>query len=644
MSKKKSPTPENRLIKEGQIAAFLVGTLPFSFLPEHEVEIIAGKVKLVQHAKGTFLFLQGSSKVEHLYIIFKGAVERYYEENGAKILRGMLGEGDTYGGISMLINNDISVRTVYISEDTYFYLLPKNDFLRLCRAYPNFSEYFSDTFGKRMMDRSYAAIIRSNTSPDEESSRFFSLRVDNIHNANLLICSMETSVQAAAAGMSQKGCSSIFVKNSHGDLIGLVTDNDLRKKVIAKGYDIHKPVAGIMSSPLQTIPVNAMVSEALLKMMEVNLKHLAVTDSNGKVVGVITNSDILSAQEQSPFYIVREIAGAADINEIVRKQKRMPRLIHNMINSGAKSRLVTKLITKISDTILEKIIGFAMETLGPAPVEFAFLVLGSEGRMEQSLKTDQDNAIVYADVHSPDPSKINAYFQELGERVCTMLDQAGYSFCKGNVMAKNPKWCQPLSNWKAYFKEWIHVATGENLLDAAIFFDFRCAHGKTELVDELNCFLFDTLPGWPRIFRDLTASALGFRPPIGFFRNFVVESKGEHRHKFNIKNAMTPIVDFARIYALKHNIAETNTQERMYQLYLKQFLTHNEYTELNQAYEYLMQQRLLCQISNIEKGEEPENYINPKKLSRIEQTLLKEVFKRIEGIQTRLELDFMRRV
>jgi CBS domain-containing protein len=207
-------------------------------------------------------------------------------------------------------------------------------------------------------------------------------------------------------------------------------------------------------------------------------------------------------------------------------------------------------------------------------------------------------------------------------------------------MARNPKWCQPLSQWKSCFKSWIRISSQQDLLDAAIFFDFRGAYGNMDLVDELRLYLFEMLKGWSRFFRDMTINALRFKPPIGFFRNFVLESKGQHRNKFDLKKAMTPIVDFARIYALYHNISETNTQERLYHLFLKKVLDENEYNELDQAYNYLMQQRLLCQINSLTKHRKPENHINPKKLSRIEQTSLKEIFKRIEGIQNRMDLNF----
>jgi CBS domain-containing protein len=328
------------------------------------------------------------------------------------------------------------------------------------------------------------------------------------------------------------------------------------------------------------------------------------------------------------------------MDEIVDKQTRMPRLIQNMINSGAKARTITRLISSISDAILDKLVGFALKELGPAPAPFVFLIVGSEGRHEQTLKTDQDNAIIYADVSKSESSAAKAYFLEFGKRVCTWLDQAGYDFCKGDVMAQNPKWCQPLSMWKRYFYSWIRVSTPKDLLQSNIFFDLRGGCGNIELVDELRLFLFESLEGWTRFFRDLAVNALGFKPPLGFFRNFVVESKGEHRNKLDIKKSMTPIVDIARIYALNNNISETNTQERLYRLYLEKVLSEETYNDLDQAYSYLMHQRLSCQINNIVDGKKPDNYIDPNKLSRMDQTMLKEIFKRIENMQTKLSLDF----
>jgi len=268
-------------------------------------------------------------------------------------------------------------------------------------------------------------------------------------------------------------------------------------------------------------------------------------------------------------------------------------------------------------------------------------VLGSEGRKEQTLKTDQDNAIIIEDVPDNSRDEVMKYFLSFGQKVCTWLNEAGYDFCKGGVMAQNPQWCQPLARWKNYFSEWIHTAAPEALLQASIFFDFRGAYGDMDLIGELRNHLFASLDGWPGFFRHLTENALYFTPPIGFFRNFLVESKGEHRDTFNIKAAMQPVVDYARIYALQHNIEETNTFERIKQLLTLEKISSQEHNELETAYSYLMQQRFVTQVKTaMDQNGQPDNYINPKHLSRIEQTMLKEIFKRIEKFQGKLAFDF----
>ena len=256
----------------------------------------------MHYSSGTRLFRQGESKVEYLYVIQKGAVERYVEEGENKTLRGVLGEGDLYGGISMLVNDGIAVRSISILENTYFYILPKAVFLKLCNDHANFAEYFTGAFGKRMMDKSYAAIIKRDTGAAGSQTQFFNLEVKDIFHENVLSCDEETSIQDAASLMSDRKCSSIFIKNAKDEYTGVVTDTDLRSKVIARGRDISTPIAGIMSSPLHSIQMDAMVSEALLEMMDTNLKHLAVRNRQGSVAGILTNRDILTAQEQSPFF------------------------------------------------------------------------------------------------------------------------------------------------------------------------------------------------------------------------------------------------------------------------------------------------------------------------------------------------------
>ncbi len=620
---------------------FLTAITPFSFLPEEEVRKIADSVSQARYKKGRVLFVQGESRVEAVHILLQGAAERYYEKDKERILRGVMDRGDIYGGISVLLNNGISLRTVQATEESLFYTLSEDYFLDICQRHQVFTDYFSDTFGKRMLDKTYASVITKIMQPEEDALQFFNQPITKIYNRDLLSCPQDLSIQEAAARMSQNGCSSIFVTDARGRYLGVVTDNDLRRKVIATGHDITKPVSDIMSAPLRSIPHKTLIFEGLMSMIQQDVKHLAVTDDSGGVLGVLSNRDMLTAQASSPFFLIREIKGARRHEELMDKHGQLPPMIKSLIHSGAKAENITQLITAISDAILDKLIGFALEKLGPPPTEFVFMIMGSEGRKEQTLKTDQDNAIIYKDPPTAKTDAYHQYFLKLGETVCNWLDRAGYAFCEGGIMAKNPRLCQPLATWKEYFSSWIYSAEPEALLHSSIFFDFRGVYGDLSLTEELHRFLFGSLQGWSGFFRHLTENALHFKPPLGFFRNFVVESKGKHKDKFDIKSAMQPVVDFARIHALHNGIRESNTLGRLRQLEIKKVLTHADYNEISQAYSFLMHLRFVRQVTAItDEKQKPDNYINPRKLSNIEQTMLKEIFKRIEKFQNKLEFQF----
>jgi CBS domain-containing protein len=535
----------------------------------------------------------------------------------------------------------LAVRTLRTIEDTTFYKLPHQAFFDLCRRYEAFSEYFTDTFGKRMLDRTYAAVIAKSTPARPDSLSLFSHPVKEVCSRDLLVCDADASIQTAAGLMSRRRCSSIFVRDGKGAIVGILTDNDLRKKVIAEGLSIEKPVAEIMSAPVMTIAEHAAVFEALMTMMQRGVKHLGVTDASQQVVGVVTNQDVLGVQRQSPLFLIRDIAAAGKEETIARVQQRLPHLVQELIRTGTPAKQLNQFITTVSDAVLRRVLELTLKDMEPPPVRFAFMILGSEGRHEQTLKTDQDNAIVYDDPSAGAADAVHAYFLGLGERVCTSLDQCGYRFCTANVMARNPMLCQPVSVWKRRFSDWIHTAEAEELLYSSIFFDFRGGYGQTALIDQLRGHLMEALVGWSGFFRHLTQNALLYKPPLGFFRNFVVESKGEHRNKFDIKRAMLPIVDYARVYALKHGIAETNTLERLRRLMQKEILPAKDYSEIEQGYSFMMQLRFARQVKAIvEEGALPDNYVNPKELSGLEQRLLKEIFIRIGNLQTRMSFDF----
>ncbi len=630
------------IIASGQAKLFLTGVGPFAFLPEEAVEMAASGISMVFQPKGSVLFTQGRTRVGYLYILQKGSAERYYERNGQKEMRDILTEGDIYGGISMLLNDGLSVRTLEVTEDAYFYLLPKDIFLNICQEHEVFTEFFTDTFGKRMLDKSYAAIVARTTVPSEETLQLFNQPVHQVCSRATVFGTPDMTIQQVARRMHQENSTYLMVPSAQPQTAGIITESDLTRKVIATGYDIHRPAVDIMSTPLRTIGEQSMVSEALMAMMAHDVKHLAVTSAKNQIIGVLSNRELISAQGQSPLFLLRKISRAESLEEIVQQHDRLPRIVKGLISSGATARNINRMITTVSDTILKKVMSFVMKDMGSAPVNFAFMIMGSEGRGEQTLKTDQDNAIVFEDVSEAELPEVMPFFLEVGRRACEMLDQVGYTYCEGEVMAQNPNWCQPLGKWMTYFLQWIHAAEPEDLLQASIFFDFRYGYGDSQLIESLRNHLHGAIARWSGFLRHMTENALYFKPPLGFFRNFVVESKGEHRDAFDIKSAMTPIVDFARVYGLKNGVATTNTLDRLKALKNKKALTQEEYDEMDKAYSFLMQLRLTRQVTaSLEQHKSPDNFINPKRLTRIEQTMLKEIFKRIEKFQSKMNFDYV---
>lgn len=619
---------------------FLSNIEPFSFLPEKEIKHISDLIQVEFFNEKKILFRQGISRLEKIYILNEGTAERFYESIDKKIVRDALHKGEIFGGISILLNESIAIRSLEIQDNTSFYTFPKNVFISLCDKYEEFKYHFTNIFGKRMLDKTYLNLIVKK-SDKEQSIQFFSNSISSVIRRNVLFCGVNNSIKDAAILMKQHRCSSILIKQD-GRFIGIATDQDFRNRVVAADLKISNPISDIMSDPLISISEHSSVFEAFIKIMKTGVKHLAVINNENDAVGVISNSDLINAQGKLPFLFIKEINKAVSYEEISKKQKQLPQSIYILINEGAKAQNINNFVTAITDAILEKLIKFAIEEIGQPPVKFAFMVMGSEGRKEQTLKTDQDNAIIFEDVNGKELESVNAYFLRIGEHVCNMLDKIGYDFCQGDIMAKNPKWCQPVSVWKKYFKEWIYNANSEALLQISIFFDFRFGYGDIGLVNELREDFFNLLGNSRGFFRYMAANTTHFRVPIGFFGNFIVKSQGKFKNTFDIKAPMMLVVDFARVYALQHKISATNTMERLELLYKKNAISGSDYNDITHSYSYMMNLRFINQINGIiNEGGEPNNNINPKKLSRIEQQTLKEIFKKIEA-WVKLQQDFLR--
>lgn len=460
----------------------------------------------------------------------------------------------------------------------------------------------------------------------------------------LATCDLDTPIHKAAAAMARAKSSAILVQSPAGEPIGIVTDQDLRNRVLAAGQSATQPVATIMSAPLVRIEDRALLFEAARLMQERNVQHLVVTDERGTARGILTGTEILHAQRHAIGALLGEIQEARSPEELRDSRAKLPVFVKALMESGARVESVTRIMTTVSDAILVRLIALAEAELGPPPAAFAFLALGSEAREEQTLATDQDNAIIYADVAPEQNEAVQAYFLRLGEKVCGWLDLAGYRRCKGGVMACNRKWCQPLSQWRQYFTECVTAARPQDLLDVNVFFDFRCAHGEVEHVRQLREHLHHLLAGEGKdaFFFHLAQSTLQFKAPLGFFGNIQLESSRGHPAAFNVKAAIIPLVNFARMYALQNRFAETNTLDRLRRLRDQALLLPSSHDELAQAYTALMQMRLTHQAAQISRGAEPDNFIDLQELTQLERSVLKKIFADITVFQARLQTDFAR--
>jgi len=457
-----------------------------------------------------------------------------------------------------------------------------------------------------------------------------------------LICDMGMSIEQLARHMTGRKVTAALVSSGDSTIIGIVTDHDLRERVLAEKYQLHLPIHSIMSAPLTKIPEQALIYEALLKMEEHGVRHLAVEDRNGRIVSVIDNKSLVQFQRYGPIVINREIARAASIDEVAQCTERTPALVKTFIESSTRPRHVTNLLASICDAVTIRLVELAIKEMGPPPAAFAFISMGSQGRQELTLTTDQDNGIIYQKPLDNDAKHVQDYFLQLGKKVSDGLNQAGYLYCRGGVMASNPRWCRSLTDWISGFREWIHKSEPQEIIDFNIFFDLRTVYGDEDLSRELKQVIFATVAEDPAFLHHLAKNAVSFKPPIRLPGNiYLGGGSTEHAGEINLKDAMAPLVGYARLYALRYQIQQTHTLERIETLGDLNLIPPASRDEMIAAYDLLMQLRLQTQLEAIQLGKSPHNNVHPGKIGYIQQETLKQAFAQISAVQKKIGYDFL---
>ncbi|GER93271.1 hypothetical protein A45J_1007 [hot springs metagenome] len=625
-----------------EVVEFLKKSPPFQFLSDEELQRIATSLTMEFYPKGTLILKHGERNIKALRIIKKGAVKVFVKNAaGEDVVIDYRGEGDNFG-LWSIISEEGQKTNVLATEDTICYLLNKERVLQLLDKNAVLAEYFLKSHLSKYLDKTFKEMLQRSMKVSESDRMLFTTCVEDIASKNVIKCSIDSSIQETAQIMTQNRISSVVVVDERGLPVGIVTDRDLREKVVAKGRDVRDPVKNIMSLPLIRIDASDYCYEAILKMIRHKIHHLLVI-KDGDLIGVVTNHDLMLLQGTSPLTIAQEIESQQTISGLATLSKKIIRLVGLLLKDGAKASNIARIISEINDSLIKKVLEIAEKNFGRPPVPYCFIVYGSEGRKEQTFKTDQDNAIIYADPRDDkEASVVRDYFERFSNFVINGLLECGFPLCTGNYMASNQKWRQPLSVWKQYFTDWIVTPTPEAILASVILFDFRPVHGDVELAEDLREHLLKALKDHDIFMVQMARMTVNVKPPIGFFRTFVVEKTGEHKDQLNLKfRCIAPLLNIVRLFALEKRIPDTSTIDRIRRLKNIHDTVREFGDELEHAFEFLMFLRVQHQLSQIENGKSPDNFINPDQLSNLEKKTLKAVCSLISDIQEMIEQRYL---
>jgi PAS domain S-box-containing protein len=447
----------------------------------------------------------------------------------------------------------------------------------------------------------------------------------------------DATISHALKMLSLHGSDNLLLTKNDKDLIGIITNSDIQRRVLSLRLQPDNPAYLIMTSPVISVNETISVIDALKICRENKIHHLVARNYSGEVSGVLRTQDIYSRLQDSLTFYISNVERAETAGQLKHEYQQLQCMLNPLIKSEVSFKYITNITSSFSDAVIRKLIESAVDELGSPPVDFTFICLGSEGRKEESLYTDQDNAIIYEDVPSGKEKHVHDYFCKLGEKVCNSLDHIGYSFCKGNIMAKNPQWCKPVSQWEKSFTSWIIAPEPQNLLEATIFFDFRNVYGDDQLTSRLRNIIGSQIAGHTLFLYHLAHDA--FQTKIQHISSGSILSD-KNADLVDLKHATNFFVRFARVYALQNSICGTNTLERLDALKEKNKLSEKMVNEIVFAYNFLMKLRFRNQIYLAENHLPASNLLNTRHLINAELTILKELLSFIPAYQKIIAADF----
>jgi CBS domain-containing protein len=582
--------------------AFVRSTPPFDSLPQDLFDGAAKSLEVIYHPAGTRLVTVGEDPLKHLYVIRKGAVRL---ERAGQTLQ-VIEEGETFGYTSLITGK--ATLDGIVEEDLLAYRIPGQEFNRLL-ADARFAGHFAAGLATRLessLEHSPVATFRVDLmAPVETLVRRSAVWVEET-----------ATVGDAARLMVAERVSSVLV---HGEPPGIVTDRDFRMRVLAQGLGPETLVTRILSRPMKSVASSMPVHEAWTVLLEANVHHLPVM-RDGEVLGVLTDTDLLKHTSQGPVAVLRLVDKLPGRESLPGYSRKVTEMVAALLAGGLNPVVIAGFVAQLNDTLMRRILHWAEADLGEPPVPYAWVALGSEGRQEQTLLTDQDNALVFAD----EGASSREYFTALADRANTDLSAAGFPRCPGGYMARNH--CGTLSEWRDRFAGWVGDPSAEGVLEAAIFFDFRRVAGSLDLTP-----LQDVLDGIPRrdaFLRSLIRQALDFRPPP------LLVIRLRSGTDLDLKRqGIAPVVFLARCYGLVVGSQARSTLERLRAATRAGLMGPEASAAVIDSYRYLLGLRLRMQLKAISEGKVPTNVISLSQVSGVERSRLKDSLRAIGSWQ-----------
>lgn len=609
---------------------FIAKIDPFDKLPIELQRKIAGSIKITYLARGEKIHFGGEHELHYLYVIRTGAMEQR-KYNG--MLRAKLGPEDLFGFTFLDekkgSNENYSATAI---ENTLLYLVPHSDLLILLEEYPRFAEHFATNVQVRL--HSALAVVWS----DSEKGVFVK-KVSEVASTQIAVVESDTPIYEVAVEIMD-ACSPAAVIMKKGSIVGLITDRDMTKRVIATKLDINLPVSKIMTPNPLTINPNDLVLKASIMMMQNNIRSLPVVENNN-VLGIITTTHLVRNNRIQAVFLIEKIKYAETARDLARLTPERQAIFEALVEGQVAGYIIGHVMTMIMDAYNRRLLQMAEGYFGAPPCQYAWIVAGSHARNEVHMLSDQDNAIIIADDANAND---RLYFQQLAMWVCNALDACGYPLCSGKFMAVNPKWCMPLKVWKASYKKWVANPEYECLLNVTVFLETRWLYGDEALNNELQAHLFATIKQSNIFLPSLVRDSVSVNPPLGIFNSLVLENSGSQSKTLNIKKfALTLIVDLARIYGLASGSEKAETMSRFSNAYEQNLLSEDMLKNVQVAFRFFTQIRLSQQLSALKEGREPNNHIDPNVFGSFERKHLKDAFRIIVDLQDCTKLKFSAR-